>query len=290
MGLIAFVTCDRLPQLTKDDRLAAEELAARGHEVRPVVWTDPSVAWPAFDAIVLRSCWDYHLRPAEFRAWLHALERAGAPLQNDAALARWNMDKTYLRNLRDAGVPIVPARWIEPGMQPSLSALRLETGWTDLVLKPAISATAWELYRVEASVDAWPAALSRALDAHRFLAQPFVPEIVGGEWSLVFFDGRYSHAVLKRPRDGGFLVQEEYGGRAAVADPTPALLASAERALVAVAGAALYARVDGVETADGFLLLELELLEPMLFLGLDRAAPARFADAIESRLRSRTGD
>jgi hypothetical protein len=109
-------------------------------------------------------------------------------------------------------------------------------------------------------------------------------EITGGEWSIVFFDGRYSHAVVKRPRAGEFRVQEEYGGRAVVAHPPRAMLESAVLCLETLRETPAYARVDGVDTPDGFRLLELELLEPALYLATDPAAAARFADAIERRL------
>jgi glutathione synthase/RimK-type ligase-like ATP-grasp enzyme len=284
VSAVAFVTYEGLPELTSDDWLAIEALRARGHEAQAAVWTDATVDWPAFDAVVLRSCWDYHLRPIEFATWLDRLAHAGVALHNSAALARWNMDKRYLRDLARDGVPIVATRWIEKGAAPSLAALRDETGWTDVVIKPAVSATAWQLHRLPAAVQVWPAELATALDALDFLAQPFVDDIATGEWSLVFFDGRFSHAVLKRPRAGEFRVQSEYGGRAERATPSETLLAQATRILGGLRERPLYARVDGVDTRSGFQLLELELLEPTLFLAADAAAPARFADAIEQRL------
>jgi glutathione synthase/RimK-type ligase-like ATP-grasp enzyme len=152
-----------------------------------------------------------------------------------------------------------------------------------VILKPSVSATAWQLYRVPASEHVLSAEVMHALHARRFLAQPFVDDIVHGEWSLIFFDGAFSHAVLKRPRDGDFRVQQEYGGRAVRATPPAALVEDASRILAAAPERPLYARVDGVETREGFLLLELELLEPALFLSTDAAAPAQFAEAIARR-------
>jgi glutathione synthase/RimK-type ligase-like ATP-grasp enzyme len=283
MSRIGLVTCAQIPDLTGDDRLALAELQARGHEVRAVVWSDDTVAWKAFDAIVLRSCWDYHWRPDEFTNWLDELERAGANLQNPVPTARWNMEKTYLRDLQQAGIATVPTRWIEPGTFRSLAALRDETGWTDMVLKPAVSATAWQLWRAPASASTMPEEIRQALDARRFLAQPFVGEIERGEWSLVFFDNRFSHAVLKQPRDGDFRVQEDYGGRSAAASPPAGFVEAGERILATLPEQPLYARVDGVDTSTGFMLLELELLEPVLFLAKHADAASRFADAIERR-------
>ena len=118
------------------------------------------IDWAAFDALVLRSCWDYHLRPVQFRDWLDALDLARVPLHNSTRVARWNMDKTYLRDFDQHGLPIVPTRWLEPGTNVSLGELREETGWSDIVLKPAISATAWQLHRVRPTESQWPATLA----------------------------------------------------------------------------------------------------------------------------------
>jgi glutathione synthase/RimK-type ligase-like ATP-grasp enzyme len=283
-GRVAFVSCEALPELTSDDRLALDLLAARGHDTRAVVWTDASVDWAAFDVIVLRSCWDYHLRPRDFAAWLDRIADLRAPLENSVALSRWNMEKGYLHDLEQRGVPVVPTRWLEPGSPLSLAELRTSTGWTDIVVKPAISATAWRLFRLPADVETWPPELAQALEVQRFLAQPFQDAIIAGEWSLVFFDGRYSHAVLKRPRAGDFRVQNDYGGSAEPGPPPAGMIAAAVRVLDTLPERPLYARVDGVDTAGGLVLLELELLEPALFLATDAAAAARFVDAIERRL------
>jgi glutathione synthase/RimK-type ligase-like ATP-grasp enzyme len=234
---------------------------------------------------VLRSCWDYHRRPEAFRAWLAALEANGAALENSIPLARWNMDKRYLRDLESRGVFTVPTVWLEPGDSRSLVDLRRTTGWTDVVVKPAISATAWRLHRVRADEQAWPPALGTALESDAFLVQPFVAEIADGEWSLICFDGRFSHAVLKRPGPDDFRVQEEYGGRSDAAAPPAAVVEQAERLLDVLPERPLYARVDGVETRAGFQLLELELLEPVLFFGLHAPAVETFASAVEARAR-----
>lgn len=282
---VAFVTCDAVPHLTADDRLAMTALAARGHDVAARVWSDPEVDWTASDALILRSTWDYHRRPAEFRAWLDRLEREGAPLHNPPGIARWNMDKRYLRDLARTGVRTVPTVWLEPHARQSLGDVRRATGWSDLVVKPAISATAWRLRRVEPADAEWPVELAATLASDTWLVQPFVAGIADGEWSLVFVDAAFSHAVLKRPRAGDFRVQEEYGGRSAPATPPAALVEQASQVVAALPERPLYARVDGVDTPDGLLLLELELLEPVLFFGVAPLSVARFADAVEARLR-----
>jgi glutathione synthase/RimK-type ligase-like ATP-grasp enzyme len=283
---VAFVSYEGLPLLSRDDRLAVDVLRGRGHTVVPAIWTDPSVDWASFDRVVLRSCWDYHQRIDEFRAWLSQAASLGVRLVNPEPTSRWNADKRYLFDLEAAGVRIVPSLFLRRGTKATTASLReglsaLGTAPAAIVVKPTVSATAWLAWCVQASADVLPDGLAEALAARDFLAQPLLPEIVNGEWSLVFFAGMFSHAVVKRPRDGEFRVQEEYGGRTEPATPGDGLVALAAGILSRAPGPTAYARVDGVETPDGFVLLELELLEPTLYLASDPAAPARFADALE---------
>ncbi|HEY8548535.1 MAG TPA: hypothetical protein VIL35_01150 [Vicinamibacterales bacterium] len=283
MARFAFVTCAALPALTSDDRLAVAELEALGHHVTPVNWSDPSCDWTSFDAAVLRSCWDYHHRPDEFRTWLHRMASAGVRLINSVRLARWNMEKSYLRDLASAGVATVPSRLVAQGTNPDLDALRGSLGADSLVVKPTISATADATWHIGERDRTWPDGFHAALGQHDFLVQPFVPEIRNGEWSLILFDGVFSHAVLKRPKAGDFRVQHEFGGTAEAKSPPDQLVDLAGRILGTLPETPVYARVDGVETAGGFLLLELELLEPALFLATAGGAARRFADAIVAR-------
>jgi glutathione synthase/RimK-type ligase-like ATP-grasp enzyme len=272
--------------LTPDDQLAADALRARGVAVSPAVWSDPGTPWSAYDAIVIRSTWDYHRRFAEFDRWLATLERTGCPVWNPCALLRWNANKRYLAELRDRGVPIVPTEWVAADDRAGLGALMDARGWDDVVVKPTISATAYGMRRVRRrDAELGDRGRAGATEAGELLVQPFVREIgTAGEWSVVFFGGSFSHSVRKRPIAGDFRVQTEFGG-SSVAERAPAsVIAAAERVLAAVTGPWLYARVDGVETAGGFLLMELEMLEPLLFFELDDGAPSRFAEAVAAGL------
>jgi hypothetical protein len=263
--LIALVTCARLPQLTEDDRLLAAALQEGGAEARAVVWADPTVDWTSFDAIVVRSTWDYHLRIDEFLAWLDQLEACDARVWNPVPLLRWNADKSYLREL---DVPRVPTAFVHRGGD--VRAAMREHGWHCAVVKPNVSATAFETFIIDAEQPC-------QLATRDVLVQPFIDEVVrDGEWSLLFFGGVYSHAVLKRARAGDFRVQNDFGGTAEVRDPGAAIVESAARALAA-APPTLYARVDGVVIAGVFTLMELELIEPVLFLREHPEAAARLA-------------
>jgi glutathione synthase/RimK-type ligase-like ATP-grasp enzyme len=280
--LIAFVTYSRLPDLTADDRLAAEELRRRGAEVEAVIWNDPGVLWSRYDRVVIRSCWDYFERTDEFLAWLDRMEKEKIPLWNPIPLVRGNLDKAYLGELAAAGLPVIPTAGLEHGAAVDLAGLLDERGWNDVVIKPSISGGAfrtWRISRDEAA--AAQGELDELLASSGVLIQPFLSEIqTAGEWSLIFLGGEYSHAALKRPRAGDFRVQEQLGGSTEAARATPALIEQARAVVVSISGPWIYARVDGVEIDGLFTLMELELIEPSLFLATDPRAPARFAEAI----------
>jgi glutathione synthase/RimK-type ligase-like ATP-grasp enzyme len=284
---IALVTYEPLPILSEDDRLFAAALEARGALAVPVVWSDARVQWAAYDAIVVRSCWDYFLRADEFFSWLAQLENERAVVFNDVRTLRWNADKTYLRDLQRHGVPVVPTHWVEFGAAESLRDIRRRTGWSELVVKPAISGSAHETWRASPGREhADEARLGAMTASGGVLVQPLVDVIADdGEWSIVFIDGEYSHAVLKRPRCGDFRVQVEHGGTVETRDPPFELIAQARAALLAAPAArTLYARVDGCVVDGELLLMELELIEPVLFLGTSAGAAHRLADAVIARL------
>ncbi len=278
---LAFATWRGLPELNADDCRAALALRSRGARVDPVVWDAPGVDWTAFDAVVVRSVWDYHLRPLEFLRWVDRVEEAGARLLNPPGVLRWNHHKSYLRDLAARGVATVPTAWLDHGSRPQLGGVLAERGWAEAVVKPAVSASAHETWRTSpAAAAADQDRLLALLLAGDVLVQPLVPEVQSpGEWSLVFFGGSFSHAMLKRPREGDFRVQEELGGRAEWTVPAPALVEQAAQALATAPAPCLYARVDGVERGGRLILMEMELIEPVLYFEADPAAASRFAES-----------
>ena len=296
MRRIALATSSKFAQLTADDRLLLTPLAQCGILAEPAIWDDANADWSRFAAVVIRSCWDYHLKPDAFLAWIAKLEAGRIPVFNSASLIRWNSNKSYLRDLEEKGIAVVPTFWAddhEPnsptGPATSLDDKLQELGWHRAVVKPRISATAHRTLLVNAE-EAHKAQLH--FDALRrgpgVMVQKFMDGITTeGEWSLLFFAGRFSHAVLKKPRSGDFRVQNDFGGTSQLADPPSHVLASAARALQTV-DPTVYARVDGVVDESKFHIMELELIEPMLFLADHPEAPARFAQAIVSRLPPNT--
>jgi glutathione synthase/RimK-type ligase-like ATP-grasp enzyme len=285
---IAIATCAEYPDLVDDDRPLLGALAARGVEAAPVDWR-ADVAWAAYDAVLLRSVWDYYEHAGEFGAWLARLESDGVPCWNPPALVRWNLDKRYLRDLAARGVATVPTLWIDRADRPSPEAVVariLATGWPDVVLKPTISAGAWRTRRLRRErLPSHTAHVREVLVGSDLMVQPFQPEILDeGEHSLLFFDGRFSHAVLKRARADDFRVQWTHGGTQVRTTPAASLVAQARAVLDAAPSAGLYARVDGIVRDGRLILMELEQIEPYLYFAESPGSLDRFADALRSKL------
>ena len=285
MKRVCFVSCLRWPEVSESDGLVKRALEARGVAVETGAWNDPAAIFEGFGAVVLRSNWDYHFAPQAFLDWLARWEAAGVRLWNPPPLVRWNLSKRYLLDLAAAGVPVVPTVLLD-GATERLPALLLERGWATAVVKPAVSASAHDTVLVPiAEAGAVATAIARGEIRAPLLVQPFVEEIrTRGEWSLVFIDGTFTHAVLKHPGPEDFRVQPRLGGRARAAMPPPSILRAAEQVLAALPLAPLYARIDGVESGESFMVMEVELNEPGLFFTYAPAAAEQFADAIWQHL------
>jgi glutathione synthase/RimK-type ligase-like ATP-grasp enzyme len=285
---IALVTYDARPTATDDDQFLVDALVSRGVRVEARSWSDPTARWAEYDAVVVRSCWDYFHRADEFHGWLDALEASRARVFNAPSTLRWNADKAYLRDLDARGVPVIPTHWIDRGASASLDDVRERTGWSELVVKPAVSGGAHRTWRASPGDVPDDERLSAMAADGTVLVQPLVDEIEReGEWSLIFFDGAFSHAVIKRPRAGDFRVQREHGGTIEPITPSSSVIADAARALDAAEAPdepLLYARVDGCVVDGTLMLMELEVLEPELFLRTDPAAAERLASALLARI------
>ena len=229
MRRVALATCAKVPTLTDDDRLLIPALAARGITAVPAVWDDDTVDWRTFAAVVIRSTWDYHLKPDRFLAWIDRVEALGVRLINPAPVLWWNAEKTYLGDLAAAGVSVVPTRWVERGDTTSLGEILRETGWPRAVVKPSIAATAYRTWSTDLASAAADEGRFRELVADgRVLVQQFIEAITAeGEWSLIFFGGEYAYSVLKTPLAGDFRVQTDFGGKAVIREANPSVIAPA---------------------------------------------------------------
>jgi glutathione synthase/RimK-type ligase-like ATP-grasp enzyme len=287
---VALATCREFPLLDDEDRLLLPALADLGITAVPAVWTDDSVDWAGFDAVIIRETWDYAERRAAFLDWTRLV--AGVTrLLNPASVIEWNTDKRYLRDLSAAGLPVVPTVFIEPGDDPS--SWRPAAGYVDFVVKPAVSAGSRDTMRYSSSgpLGTAVAHVARLAAAGRtVMLQPYLEAVdTVGETAVVFLGDGYSHSIRKGPllvrdvageRVEGLFVQEQIESR----EPTVDEREVAERIVASIPGGfgeVLYARVDLIPDPAGRpQLLELELTEPSLFLSHSAGAADRAASAI----------
>ena len=283
MRSIAFLTMDSLEGFVAYDHLAVEPLARRGFCVEDISWRRKNVSWGDYELVVIRSPWDYQQDPHAFLAVLEQIHASCAKLQNDLQIVRWNIHKTYLRDLRDRGVHIVPTLWLDRLDSDTLPHLFREFDSQRIVVKPVVGANADDTFLIDSdpAAAAYLAALT-TFSQRELMVQPFVESVVtAGEYSLFYFGDQYSHSILKTPKSRDFRVQEEHGGMIRSVQPEEDLIAAATRVMRVLDVATLYARVDLVRLPDGGpAVMELELIEPSLYLPFDPRAPERFADAI----------
>jgi glutathione synthase/RimK-type ligase-like ATP-grasp enzyme len=293
---VALVTCRDLPDLDADDRPLKAALEARGVEVTLPLWDGPRAAFSpdACDLVVIRNPWDYTTRLTDFLAFVDDVAATNR-LENPAAVVHDNTNKLYLRRLADAGVPTVPTAWLvrsAPWDLPTFADVRsmVGRGAGGYVVKPVVGAGSRDTVMLKADDDeAGDAFLRRVLPREDLMAQPFLPRIADGEVSLIFLDGAFSHAVIKKPKAGDFRSQPEFGSVVTAHVPTAREREIADAALAALtASRLLFARVDLVTGLDDApVVIEVELTEPSLYLGWSAGAADRLADAIVARAARR---
>ncbi|WP_437737221.1 ATP-grasp domain-containing protein [Sorangium sp. So ce1335] len=292
---IAFVVMDGYQQLMDAQRevldeaqVLRREFARLDVELTAVRWRDPEVDWARFDAVLPKACWDYVERSGEFFAWLDRARDLGARLVNPVELLRWNSDKRYLLDLRRGGASVAPLAYVERGAHRDLQAALSSVGWGEIVIKPAISAGAYRTLRASSpDAEGVREHAETILRDSGLLIQPFFPEIPrDGELSLLFFGGAFSHGLVKVPVRGDFRTQTMFGATVTAKDPPPALLEQAAAVLDLLPGKAAYARVDGFVREGRLQIIEVELIEPYLYLEHGGPLAARrFCEAILTALR-----
>lgn len=281
---LVLATSNESPDLTVSDALYADALRRHGGTVTAAAWDGPAAAFDGADAVVLRATWGYYRAAAAFRAWTERIA-AATRLYNSIGLVRWNLRKDYVAALAAAGVPVPRTRLVAGEAEAIRSALDAE-GWDSAVVKPATGASGHGVALVtRATLSEQMAALPADARDAGLVVQEFLPEIAEGELSLVCFDGRFSHAIRKRPAAGEFRTNSRFAPTRAAEVPAPALVTQAEACLRALPETPLYARVDGVRRGGTLVVLEVEVLEPALFLETDPTSAERFARATLARLR-----
>jgi len=261
----------------------AEAIRARGVEVDAVPWT-AGRDLGGYDLVLPLVAWGYHLRVPQWLSFLDDLQAKGLPVVNPPQLLRWNSDKAYLKELSGKGIPAV--RTIEVGAldDENLADAADRFGSPELVIKPPVSGGAFGTHRIRVG-DPIPASER----GKRMMVQPFLPSIATeGEYAIILFGGNYSHTVVKRPKSGDFRVQPHLGGSTEICEPPVGGIELAKAALAAAPAEATYARVDIVCGPDDQLqIMELELIEPALFLDVAPHGKAAFADALIAAANSR---
>ena len=269
-----------------EDALLSEVLTEMGIAHRIVAWSDPEVDWSEFSQVLIKSTWDYFDYYPEFLVWLNRLEALGIPVLNEVATLRWNSSKDYLLEIESNGFPCVAGKLLPKGSLTTLDQLFELVPAEQLVVKPLVSGGAKNTLKISRTDE--PVVLEKILQwvqEEDFLVQPYIKEIVEvGEYSLLFFNETFSHAVLKTPAPADFRVQHYYGGTIQEITPDASLLAAAKGLVDRYAKNTLYARVDGVLIDGVFHLMELELIEPYLFLGLSDKALPNYKAALRKRL------
>lgn len=297
---IAILRCGKLPSfvtweipdfdgLFADDRLLIDGFVSRGHLAEPVVWSDPGIDWNGFDAAIIRSTWDYVDERERFLAVLAEIEASACRLFNPMNVVKWNSHKSYLFDLERWQVPIVPTRMASSRDAAVLQDMALREGHQRVILKPVVGVGAADIRLIAANeIAATLAELAELFPARDWLLQPLVESVINeGEWSFVFFANQFSHALLKRPAAGDFRAHGIYGGTVEFAAPREDDLSQAKSMLAKLPFDPLYARLDLVRLDGRLVVMELELIEPMLYFELAPSAAGQLMNATLSRVGHR---
>lgn len=286
--LPGFVTWDipNVDDLFADDRLLIAEFAEWGIEAESVVWGDPNVDWNQFDLALIRSTWDYIDERERFLSVLAEIDESSCRLFNPLEAVRWNCDKSYLFDLRDWQVPIVPTHLASTTDPAILQDAVVKQGWQSAVLKPTVGAGASDVCLVPShEIARTLEQLSEQRSQHEFLVQPLVESVVSeGEWSFIYIDGKLSHVLLKKPAPGDYRAHGIYGGTIECVEPQPDDLLQTEAMLARLPFDLLYARLDLVRMDGRLAVMELELVEPILYFNLAPRGISRLVSATVSRV------
>jgi glutathione synthase/RimK-type ligase-like ATP-grasp enzyme len=277
---IALVTASQMPKPDLETHLLVDALEALNVSTAIVSW-DRYMDWSAIPLVVLRTPWGYFRQIVEFLNWAQEVARV-TRLLNPYAIVRWNAHKSYLLDLQRKGVPIVPTTLLSAGDDRNALGDRYPG---EMVVKPAISAGAFGAMKGRMAEDGLVSHIEGLLGAGDVLIQPFVPDIaVTGEVSLIFFNGVFSHGIRKLPARGDYRVQDRLGGAVSEYQPVRGELETAKAALTAAPGKTTYARVDLVDWLGEPVVMELELIEPELFLRYAPSASTVFARYLHAEL------
>ncbi len=280
---VALITGAEMAKPDPESYLLIPELNALDIKADLISWR-ANCDWSLFDLVVIRTPWDYFLHLNEFLAWVKSVEKLTKVL-NTSDILIWNSHKKYLQELSQAGVPVVPTHWVVE--KENCIGLMKQITWPVVVIKPAVSIGAIGALKGDSQDPQMQTHLNQLVMNGDVMIQPYLESVSKeGELSLIYFDGVYSHAVCKKPQQGDYRVQDSYGGTNSVCEADEKAKLIGKQVLAYLSKVPLYARVDLVKDQKGWLLMELEAIEPELFLPIAVGAASRFAKAIYIKLDS----
>ncbi|OGG01501.1 hypothetical protein A2Z33_00465 [Candidatus Gottesmanbacteria bacterium RBG_16_52_11] len=286
MKKAVFLTCGKYPDISDSDRLTVPYLTSLGISVTAVPWTRRGVDWGQYDAVVMRSGWDYYRHYGRFLEFLGDLESAGTALWNPPGLMRWNSHKSYKLDLAGRGIAVTPmVLWQRGRTDVTQDINRLPSD--RVVVKPAVGLSAFGVSRHDKSdVTGIGKAVRRIHRQSDAVVESYLPDVeTAGESSFVFIGGEFTHHVRKIPKAGDFRAQPYLGSREFPEEADPDYIRQA-RTIIRSLPVTLYARVDGIVTGGRLLLVELELIEPHLFFDLYPDSAGKFAGALAGLIKS----
>ncbi len=268
--------------IENEDESLISFLTSKGLNIEKVIWNNPKVNWESYDLAIVKSPWDYFNLITDFYNWLDDLKSKNIKLLNPIDIIKWNADKHYLNDIAQAGLKVTPSLFLTKDKKESLNAYFDHFSTEKLVVKPVVSGGSKHTFMVTAAnVDEVEQKLRGLLATEDFIIQPFLSAIEAeGEWSFIFFGGKFSHALLKKAKPGDFRVQSIFGGTVHPQIPSPQLLEQAQKYVDQFASNCLYARVDGTIIDQEFMLMELELIEPFLFLATNPESFENYYEAL----------
>lgn len=284
-----FLTMEDTGGWSIDADLAFDPMSALGWHCEWIPWKTPGVDWNACDAVYIAAPWDYPQDLQRFIDVLGDIDASSAILVNDLSLVNWSIAKTYLRDLESRGAAIVPSRWFDAWTDAALDGCFNAFG-ENIIAKPVVSTNATDTFFLARPVaEEMRAQLQKTFAERPFVVQPFIDAIRSeGEYSLFYFGMDFSHAIQKVPKRGDFRVQEEHGAEIIAVEPEVVLRKTGDFVMSLVNPLPVYCRCDFVRNSKGqFLVMELELIEPSMYLRMHKDAPRRFAKAFDDYVQQR---
>jgi glutathione synthase/RimK-type ligase-like ATP-grasp enzyme len=285
---VVLLSMDSLKNFHTYDHMLVEPMKTMGWLTEEISWRNENVNWSDYDAVIVRTTWDYQNDIEKFIKVLENINKS-THLENDFELMKWNMNKNYLFDLYEKGVKIVDTIWEKKFNSVNAYSYFERLNTKEIIIKPNISACADNTFRLtKENINEHLTDLEKIFALREFMVQPFLDNIINeGEYSMFYFNGQLSHAVLKKPKDNDFRVQEEHGGIISSIKISPEIKEISESIINKLSVTPLYARVDLVRTIKNeFALMELELIEPSLYLNKDKDSSFRFAKAFSEKINN----